>query len=99
LGKTEPRVNKTRYGKCGSFRYHNVHRSAFEKKMNGGTTMAAERINPREANEHLRSGAMLVCAYDNDEKFQKNHLQGAISLADFRAQEGSISRSREIIFY
>jgi hypothetical protein len=63
--------------------------------------MQPERIRPREAREHLSSGAnaMLVCAYDSDEKFAKAHLDGALSLSEFRAQEASLPREREIIFY
>lgn len=61
--------------------------------------MSAERIDPRQAHEDLASGALLVCAYDDDEKFQQNQLEGALALSDFQAQEDSIPKSREIIFY
>ncbi|MCI0626660.1 MAG: rhodanese-like domain-containing protein [Acidobacteria bacterium] len=61
----------------------------------------AERINPKEAYEHLESGSgsMLVCAYDDEEKFEQNHLKGAISLREFEAQADSLPKDREIIFY
>ena len=59
----------------------------------------AERISPRQAHTDLASGALLVCGYDSDEKFQSNHLAGAISLAEFRAREDSVPKDREIIFY
>jgi rhodanese-related sulfurtransferase len=61
----------------------------------------AERINPREAREHINHGAgtLFVCAYDSDEKFQKNHLAGAISLSELRSRAGAIPKDREIIFY
>ena len=42
---------------------------------------------------------LLVCAYDDEEKFRQNRLQGAVSLADFRARQDSIPKDREIIFY
>ncbi len=58
-----------------------------------------ERIGPHEAREHMRSGALLVCAYDSDEKFRQNRLDGAISLADFQARDESLPKDREIIFY
>ena len=61
------------------------------------TTM--ERISPQQANEELRSGAVLVCAYDSEEKFRQNHLEGAISLDEFRDREASTPRDREVIFY
>lgn len=58
-----------------------------------------ERISPQEAKRHLEAGALLVCAYDSQAKFQQNHLEGAISLDEFRTREESAPRDREIIFY
>ncbi len=58
------------------------------------------RISPEEARAKARSGeALLVCAYDDEEKFRKMHLEGAISLAEFRRREASLSKGQEIIFY
>jgi len=63
--------------------------------------MAAKRVTPQEAHAELESNpdALLVCAYDSDEKFQKNHLEGAISLSAFESRLESISKDQEIIFY
>ncbi|MCI0625332.1 MAG: ArsR family transcriptional regulator [Acidobacteria bacterium] len=60
-----------------------------------------ERINPKEAHEHLESDsdAMLVCAYDDEDKFEQNHLKGAISLDELESQADSLPKNREIIFY
>lgn len=60
-----------------------------------------ERISPQQARKDLNVDpqAMLVCAYDSEEKFQQNHLEGAISLAEFESQLDSIPKNREIIFY
>jgi hypothetical protein len=58
------------------------------------------RISPREAEGRVRSGeSLLVCAYGSDEKFGLNHLEGAISLADFQASVDSLPKEKEIIFY
>jgi hypothetical protein len=58
------------------------------------------RIQPKEAREKIQAGkAMLVCAYDNEEKFKKVNLEGAISLGEFRTKEFSLSKEQEIIFY
>lgn len=58
------------------------------------------RISVEEARQKASAGsALLVCAYDDDEKFKNNHLQGAISLKDFRAQLPSLSTEQQIIFY
>ena len=60
-----------------------------------------ERITPQQARDHMRSdtSALLVCAYDSEEQFHQNHLEGAIDLESFAAQADTISRDREIIFY
>ena len=64
-------------------------------------TGTVQRISPREAMREMQSNpsALLVCAYDSDEKFENNHLEGAISLSDFKARERNMARDREIIFY
>ena len=43
--------------------------------------------------------ALLVCAYDKDEKFEKNHLEGAISLANFREKVPGLAKDQEVVFY
>jgi hypothetical protein len=57
------------------------------------------RVGPRLAHDHMRAGALLVCAYDSDEKFEQNHLDGAISLSEFHSRDKSLSKEQEIIFY
>lgn len=60
-----------------------------------------ERISPQEARRHLESDSdtVLVCAYDSDEKFRGNHLEGALSLSEFQGRADSISKDWEVIFY
>ena len=43
--------------------------------------------------------ALLVCAYDDDEKFRNVHLEGAVSLADFRAKVPELDKGQAIFFY
>jgi hypothetical protein len=58
------------------------------------------RISVEDARQKIDAGAaLLVCAYDDDEKFRNNNLQGAISLNDFRTKLPSLSTEQEIIFY
>jgi len=58
------------------------------------------RISVEEARQKVNSGAaLLVCAYDDDEKFKNNHLQGAISLGEFQTRLPSLSQEQEFIFY
>jgi len=59
-----------------------------------------ERISPKEVYEKLKTGAaVLVCAYEDDEKFRTIHLEGAISLNEFRSNLPSLSKNRVIVFY
>jgi len=58
------------------------------------------RLPVADARQKVGAGtALLVCAYDDDEKFKNNNLQGAISFADFRTKLPSLSTDQEIIFY
>jgi rhodanese-related sulfurtransferase len=61
--------------------------------------MKTELIDARQAHEDEQAGALLVCAYDDDLKFEQNRLEGAISLTEFREREHAIDKDREIIFY
>jgi len=58
------------------------------------------RISPDGARQKVLSGvALLVCVYDNQEKFEKNHLEGAISLTEFKSRVSSLPKDHEIVFY
>lgn len=62
--------------------------------------MAAEKINVKQARNDVEvSDALLVCAYDSQEKFEANHLEGAIALDELQSKEDSLSKQRELIFY
>ena len=62
--------------------------------------MSAPRIGAKQAHHDVTvSDALLVCAYDDDKKFQSNRLEHAISLSEFQSREESLSKDREIIFY
>lgn len=58
------------------------------------------RISAEEARRKVTAGkALLVCAYEDVEKFRKSHLEDAISLQDFKARLPTLSREQEIVFY
>ena len=58
------------------------------------------RIAPEEVRQKVTSGSsLLVCAYDDNEKFKRFHLESAISLADFESRLPSLEKSQEILFY
>ena len=47
----------------------------------------------------MQSGkALLVCAYEDEERYKKVRLEGAISLKEFRNKEQDLSQDQEIIF-
>lgn len=43
--------------------------------------------------------SLLVCAYDSEEKFRSFHLEGAISLSDFKNRIEGLEKNTGIIFY
>lgn len=58
------------------------------------------RVSPREAHEQAKAGqAILVCGYESDARFEKYHLDGAISFNDFKARFSSLPFDQEVIFY
>jgi rhodanese-related sulfurtransferase len=58
------------------------------------------RISAEETWRKSSEGeAMLVCAYDDDEKFRMVHLDGATSLAEFRKKSDELDTEKNLIFY
>lgn len=58
------------------------------------------RISPSEAREGVLAGTMLlVCAYQSDEKFRNNHLEGAIPFSEFEAKAPQLEKDKPIVFY
>ena len=59
-----------------------------------------KRVSPEEARESVISGAsLLVCAYGDDAKFRKYHLEGAIPLSEFKKILPDLDRETQILFY
>jgi len=60
----------------------------------------AIRISPEEVRRQVTSGsALLVCAYEDEEKCKKVNLEGAIFLMELRSKRSALPRNQEIIFY
>ena len=58
------------------------------------------RISPQEARQKVTAGqALLVCAYDDAEKFKTNHLEGALSFSELRSKLPGLAKTQEMIFY
>ncbi len=59
-----------------------------------------QRVSPEEAQKKVKaSTALLVCAYDDDEKFKKMTIEGAISFSSLQSRLPSLSKDQEIILY
>lgn len=58
------------------------------------------RISAQQTREKALSGeALLVCGYEEDDKFIANSLEGAISWQTFKSRLPELSKDQEIIFY
>jgi hypothetical protein len=58
------------------------------------------RISPSEARRRIDTGeAILVCAYDSDEKCEAMHLEGMETLHHFQDRLPIIPKELEVIFY
>ena len=58
------------------------------------------RVAPEEIYEKVKSGrALLVCAYEDEAKFKKMQLEGAISFNEFKSKLPSLLKDQEIVFY
>jgi hypothetical protein len=59
-----------------------------------------QRITVESAHTGLQANELLlVCAYDDDEKYRQYSLEGSISLPTFRLQLDSLEKNQEIVFY
>lgn len=59
-----------------------------------------KRISSEEVYQKLSSGeTILVCAYEDDAKFRKMQLQGAISLNELKSKLSSLAKDQEVVFY
>ena len=57
------------------------------------------RISPQEARQRVSAGALFVCAYESEQLFQRNHLEGAVSFQEYQSRLPSLDKKQEIIFY
>ncbi len=58
------------------------------------------RIAPEEAYQKPKAGkTLLVCAYEDESKFNIMRLQGAISFNEFKSKLPGLAKDQEIVFY
>ena len=59
-----------------------------------------QSVSAQEAFTRTYDGiALLICAYDSDDKFRNVHLEGAIALSEFKTNLNTIAKDKELIFY
>jgi hypothetical protein len=59
-----------------------------------------DRISVEEAYGKVQAKeGLLVCGYNDEEKFKTMKLEGAISFSDFESKLPTLSKDQEIIFY
>jgi len=63
--------------------------------MGTPTRVSAEEVYKKVTS----SGAILVCAYDNDEKYERYKIEKSIPFSKFKVMLPSIPKTQEIIFY
>ena len=57
-------------------------------------------IDAKDAFNHINAdSALLICAYESDEKFHRLRLDGAISLSEFQSISTTVAKDKELIFY
>jgi rhodanese-related sulfurtransferase len=62
--------------------------------------MEVPRITPEEAHRKVQSGeALLVCAYEDEEKCRQMHLEGAIHMQELEQELSQLDKEKELIFY
>jgi hypothetical protein len=61
----------------------------------------AQRISVRDVQQKLgrHDGALLVCAYDDDQKWRDAGVTGSIALSQLRSRLNTLPNTQEIIFY
>ena len=71
-------------------------------QQQGGRTRPeeVERVSVEKARREVESGrALLVCAYDEEEKYRRLRLENAVSLHDLQRRVESVPRNQTLIFY
>jgi len=62
--------------------------------------MEPTRVSPVDIYQNVKSGkTLLVCGYDDDQKFKMMRLEGAISLNDLRSRLSTLSKNQDVVFY
>ena len=70
------------------------------KSSEEGENMPAIRIDVQEAFREITTGeAILVCAYEEEEKYPEYRLEKSMSFSEFLKKLPELKQDQEIIFY
>jgi hypothetical protein len=58
-----------------------------------------ERVSPEDARHLMAEGALLICAYEDEEQCRRVRLDGALTMGEFRSRQDSLSKETPLIFY
>lgn len=59
-----------------------------------------KRVAASEIRDGVAAGStLLVCAYNDDAKFQSYRLEGAIPLSEFKVRVPDLAKDTAIVFY
>ncbi len=59
-----------------------------------------ERISAEGAYKKMKAGTgIVVCAYEDENKFKTFHLEGALSFNEFKSKLPSLPKDQEMVFY
>lgn len=59
-----------------------------------------KRIAPPDAAKLVEEGeALLICAYEDEEKWKRLNLKGSISVGEFRRLRPTLPKDKTLIFY
>jgi len=62
--------------------------------------MKPSRINAEEVYTKVKTNdALLVCAYESDEKYAQSNIDGSIPFSKFMGMLPSMPKTQEIIFF
>jgi hypothetical protein len=61
----------------------------------------APHVPPHRVRDRIEGGSdmLLVCAYEEDKRFEQNELEGAIPLSELRSRLPALPKRTEIVFY
>jgi hypothetical protein len=59
------------------------------------------RLSPQEVRRALLEGGglLLVCAYEEDRRFEAARLEGAIPFSDYLARRAFLTANQDLVFY